>query len=505
MPAPSDETTHSPLPPRDAALTSAARAGVRVPSSTLEVALFWEDHLLSVTPHRRHAVTVGEAPHNDYPLSHACLPAPSFPIFARHEDAWHLVVFQGLTGEIVREDGRAHTLDALLNEESLTPHPGGSGAWLVALRVGDEVSLHFGASILHARLAPTLERTERHGRIDRAPFPYITLSATLHIGFLLLTLAAPVVDSAPLTVHPPAMPATDRFVQAEVVSPTPTPPPKDLPEGLDYMGDAHDDALGVRHRHKEGSAGAREAKPSASKRLSIADRDVRPPSIGARQTSRQLGGVDRAGALAVLSGDSRLLGDEDRHDGDSDATEHIGQLADAARGEEHGAEGLGISGTGRGAGAHAEASVGLSHTLGVHRSGLGGRGVAPRLEERAREVDDLFMRHRAAGDEEEVGCLTKDMVRSAIKRRRNQLRTCYEGAMLRHRDLRGSIEVQLTIGQIGGVTDFAILRDTIDDDGVAACIESKLKTLRFPSFDQCDKVVVTYPFNFHPKQLLLTF
>ena len=144
--------------------------------------------------------------------------------------------------------------------------------------------------------------------------------------------------------------------------------------------------------------------------------------------------------------------------------------------------------------------------MGLERSAMGGRGVAPRLERRAAEIDDIYFQRASKGTSDEAGkadCLSRAIVKRAISRRRNQIRACYEAELLRDRDLEGSVQVKLTIGQDGKVSDFYVTKNTTGKAEIPRCLEHKLRDLEFPAFDQCEQVVINHPFNFHPKQLMV--
>ena len=492
--------------------------------SMLEVSVFWREHLLSVQAWAKpRDIYVGSDPSCDFILEDEHWPAPRFPLITHEGDQWFLTAFYGLDAMLYGED---HQIDAraVMRRAQLRPHGAWKGAWCIPLdtpriidaehqatspQLNEEIftgaTVHVGDLRYQIRIVDQEERVGPLGPVDATPLPFISVSAMLHIAFLSLVLAMPPGLSPLEELDLP--PSQDRVVQAIVVPPRVVLPVR--PQGQDLQGDGEDDVLGQRHAGEEGSAGAKQLDESIlmpnQERLAIEKRDDEKSLRTAKaRENTALGGPENAGVLSVLDGLGTLAGEADTSSGESELST-IGRIKDADFGDAVGDEGLGTTSTGRGAGAVKGESVGISMTMGLERSAMGGRGVAPRLERRAAEIDDIYFKRggKKSSEAGKADCLSRSMVKRAISRRRNQIRACYEAELLRDRDLEGSVQVRLTIGQDGKVSDFYVTKNTTGKDEIPRCLQHKLRDLEFPAFDQCEQVVINHPFNFPPKQLLV--
>ena len=476
-------------------------------SVVLEISVLWREHLLSVqTFERPRNIHVGTHARCDVILDDDILPGARFPLLTHRDGCWHLVAFYGLEATLLGEQRRL-TVSALLAREAFKEHPDWHRTALIRLGPDPQqddfhgVSVSFGEVRLIARHVNPEARHGKLGAVDATPLPFISASALLHIAMMVIILSVPpgITHLHELAPAPPQ----DRLVQAIVIPPR-VPLPH-TPQGQDLQGDGQDDALARRHKHEEGAAGARTSQPPPSPhtgRLSVQKRDALAALSARASGSESVLGAHEAGVLGVLSGAGELMGSARKSSGD-EALSAMGELADMEAGRAAGEEGLGTSGTGRGAGEAMGESIGLAHAIGVERAGLGGQGVAPRLTRRAVELEDIYFRSDVEGEKPHKGCLTPKMIKRAIARRRSQIRTCYESQLLHQRDLSGIVNISMTIEQSGKVSRVEIIENSTRSAAISRCLEHKLKTLAFPSFDQCEQVVVSHPFNFHPKQLLI--
>ena len=477
----------------------------------LEVALLWRGHLLCVQAyHAPQRVLIGPGRSCDLVME-GLVPlegGQGHPLLEAHEGRWHLALVPALSGVLSRSDGARMAADVAMERWALAPHPELGGAQLVPMGPEGVSSARFdlGEVTLLVRLGDAEARAGRLGPIDVAPLPYLGGSAALHACLLGLILTMPAGAGASFELEQVGSPS-DRIVRAVVVPPQA--PPRPLPDGSDLQGDGEDARIGLRHEGVEGAAGALESAATSTGRVAVerrAEAEAEPVEVAARahQTEAPVSpapGVERAGALAVLEGQGELLGRADETQGE-DERSALGALREAELGEARGELGLGTSGQGPGAGGASGHSVGIARDFAARSARRGGRGVAPRLERRAAQAEQLFVEPRDQAETQGRGCLTQEIIRRAVRRRRNQIRACYEDALLDQRELRGDIEVQLRIAPSGRVVGFDVRRDTTGAPGIARCIERKLSTLAFPAFDQCDAVIVNYPFRFHPRQLL---
>ncbi len=92
--------------------------------------------------------------------------------------------------------------------------------------------------------------------------------------------------------------------------------------------------------------------------------------------------------------------------------------------------------------------------------------------------------------------LTKDEVGKVIHAHLNEVRYCYESAMLRNPDVEGKLIVNFTIGGSGYVKTSAVKNSTLADAQLDDCILRRLGKWEFPKPKGGVNVAVTYPFIF---------
>jgi hypothetical protein len=101
--------------------------------------------------------------------------------------------------------------------------------------------------------------------------------------------------------------------------------------------------------------------------------------------------------------------------------------------------------------------------------------------------------------ESEVGeGLTLDQVGRVIHRHMNEIRYCYEAAILRNPTLEGKLPLHFTIGGAGNVRGASDSRPLAQDGGLGQCIAKRLQTWQFPHPQGGVNVAITYPFIFKP-------
>jgi hypothetical protein len=92
---------------------------------------------------------------------------------------------------------------------------------------------------------------------------------------------------------------------------------------------------------------------------------------------------------------------------------------------------------------------------------------------------------------EVVGGLSREQVRRTIRQHINEVRFCYEQALVRRPDLEGRVAVSFIISPSGSVQS-ASSTSTVNDNRIATCVEQRVRTWDFPSSQGATGV--TYPF-----------
>lgn len=92
--------------------------------------------------------------------------------------------------------------------------------------------------------------------------------------------------------------------------------------------------------------------------------------------------------------------------------------------------------------------------------------------------------------------LTKEEVAKVIHSHINEIRYCYESAILKDPTLAGKVLIDFKINAGGIVASTGIAEDSIADKAVANCLGGKLRTWKFPQPRGGVIVAVSYPFVF---------
>ncbi len=201
----------------------------------------------------------------------------------------------------------------------------------------------------------------------------------------------------------------------------------------------------------------------------------------------------RGGSLAALLANEPALG--------ADASDVLGHLDGTTIANAYNIGGLGVLGTGDGGGGTNERLVG-GGGLGTHgRFGTGtGPGDGPgygagvgRLATRKPTVPDPVI-----GSATVRGSLDKEIIRRIVRRHINEVRYCYEQALVTHPSLGGRLVVQFTIAPTGRVLASLLQSSTVGSPAVDACVVQAVKRWEFPQPEGGGLVMVSYPFQLTP-------
>jgi len=169
---------------------------------------------------------------------------------------------------------------------------------------------------------------------------------------------------------------------------------------------------------------------------------------------------------------------------DEDLEDPWGGLTGTEVGEAFGVGGLGLVGTSRGGGGTGEGTIGLGNVGLIGKGGGGGTSKkVPRV------------RHAKAAVK---GSLDKDIIRRIVRAHINEVRYCYNKALVKDPALSGRVSIKFTIAGTGSVTESDIASETLSDGAVAKCIAKAVKRWKFPKPSGGGNVVVTYPFVLEP-------
>ena len=96
------------------------------------------------------------------------------------------------------------------------------------------------------------------------------------------------------------------------------------------------------------------------------------------------------------------------------------------------------------------------------------------------------------------GSLSRSAISTVMGTRRAAVRRCYEEQLRLQPELAGRLQVRITIGPSGTVTDATIVSNTLANPAVGTCVERIMRATRFPEPAGGGELVVSYPFVFQP-------
>ena len=200
----------------------------------------------------------------------------------------------------------------------------------------------------------------------------------------------------------------------------------------------------------------------------------------------------RSSAFADVLADGPALG--------ADVQDIVGNLVASNAGGAFGVGGLGVNGTGRGGGGEREGTIGGGGPLGTtgRFGGQGGPvyGIGP-------GVGGLHTRQATVprfipGILHVNGTLDKEIIRRTVRRHLNEVKYCYEQALVTRPSLSGRIVVQFAIAPTGRVLSSVVQSSSLGVAAVDSCVVNAVKRWEFPQPDHGGLAVVSYPFSFSP-------
>lgn len=93
-------------------------------------------------------------------------------------------------------------------------------------------------------------------------------------------------------------------------------------------------------------------------------------------------------------------------------------------------------------------------------------------------------------------CMDKELIRKVINSHRDQIRFCYEQALLSAPSLNGKVAVQFLVGSSGSVPTARVAQNTAGSQSLSDCLVSRVRTWNFPVGKGGGGYSVTYPFVF---------
>jgi TonB family protein len=162
-----------------------------------------------------------------------------------------------------------------------------------------------------------------------------------------------------------------------------------------------------------------------------------------------------------------------------------------------------MMGSGEGGGGTGEHTLGLGGfgTLGRYGGGVGPRNgpgtgygePVGKLGTRRTITPDVL-----PGILTTQGSLDKEIIRRIVRRHLNEVKYCYDQALVRQPKLDGRIVVKFTIAGTGQVLASFVQSTTLGSAAVEMCVANAVKRWDFPAPRQGGLAIVSYPFTFSP-------
>jgi hypothetical protein len=315
----------------------------------------------------------------------------------------------------------------------------------------------------------------------------LRITGAVALGTLLLLLLVRAVPSDPHALSLDDVGRSIRMTAAYVI-----PPVVPVPERVTGPGPAGGGAP-TASAGPRGAAGDRAARPADARRATkgpAVRQDARAVAAFVRENTL-LAVLDgpRGGAFAEVIAEAPALGDNV-----VDVLAHLdGRFVASA----FGVGGLGVSGTGRGGDDTGQPMLGGApglHTIGIYGGQDGverghGDNVGTLTRRHPRPIQFIVQPTILRGS------LDKEIVRRVVRQHLNEVRFCYEQALVRRPALAGRVVTQFTIAPTGRVLASALQSSSLGEATVDACIVAATRRWEFPRPASGGIVVVSYPFQ----------
>ncbi len=432
---------------------------------------------------------LGEGPDASLPMGGEALPEP-LTLVRRDDRGVMLTVTPAMAGHL-ESGGVRHDLRALA---------GTGGTREIELHAGTRARVELGAVTFDVAAVAPGRVVAGRAQTDKIYWTYNAASFAVIGGLLGLSQLIPE-DALAMGVDETT--ADNRYVGYLHQPDEATTPPEEPKEQGPTDTENAAGLSGERHAGAEGQAGNPSASATRKLYASKGPKDAVPrlardfdPDLAARHAGI-LGVVQQESGhfLASPYGGAFAVGNDDE--------DLWGNVEGTELGEAHGAMGLGLIGTGRGAGGEGEGTIGLTGVGLIGQRGHGG----DRLGYGSRDGSDRGTAFDGRKQRKPVvrtttgefkGVLDKELIRRVVRAHINEVRGCYDQGLARDPNLRGRVEVQFAIGPTGAVSTSVVGESSLPDSAVAQCIAKAVRRWRFPTAALGGSALVTYPFTLSP-------
>ncbi|TDP76785.1 hypothetical protein DFR33_102422 [Bradymonas sediminis] len=444
----------------------------------LRVAIVWNGTVFqekTYTKKNESIVTVGIGDGNEFSV-----PAPGlaelFQMFERTDEGYTARFTNKIDGSI-SVDGEDWDLEELIEDkkasrqDSVNTENGSADVYQVLVKEGDWGMFQLGNINVFFQVLVQNEVIPARGirgRIEMALLACLSLSAMLHIIFLIWTLLGYDPDA-----HLERQMISDRFVEfmAEDIADPLEEEELEIPE---------EDTTGKKAGGEEGKFGDEDSEIPESKVPKVDGEmvdeiDVKNIGVNAALGSEILG----AGPL------KDIFGNQEGFDSKMNVA-MSGEGGDLVIGR--GAGGMGMRGVGKGGGGE---GFGRIQGLGKVDTG-GGKGTGGGIgKKKARKVKPKL----SQGTPQIGDFCDKGNIRRVVSAKSNAIKYCFERELQQNPKLSGKISAQWKVGLDGKVMSASIASTTMNNRKVEGCIARVIQRMRFdkPDGGIC---IINYPFVF---------
>ena len=90
----------------------------------------------------------------------------------------------------------------------------------------------------------------------------------------------------------------------------------------------------------------------------------------------------------------------------------------------------------------------------------------------------------------------KEKILDAIKKNIQQIKLCYQKAVLANPKLKGKMVLKITLLANGNVKSISVVSNKLKDKKMEKCILGRIKQWKFEKFTEAKEVEITCPFEF---------
>ena len=318
------------------------------------------------------------------------------------------------------------------------------------------------------------------------------LVVALLLGLLLAI--AHLIPSDPRALSLDTLDASGRMARLLTVPLEVTAPEIDQARALQKPAGGSGSAAAPKPSGQAGDEGSRDT----SRHMTIQG-TARPRTARAvrRTSTKQLARGVRRPARAVPSPTSSLTGRRW-----APTSRHRRNLVASNAGAAFGAGGLGPTGPARAAAGEREGTIGgggpLRHDWSLRPRPGSGPGLRHRARHRRAAHAAPTVPRSVPGDSAREGTLDKEIIRRTVRRHLNEVKYCYEQALVTRPSLAGRVVVQFAIAPTGRVLTSVVQSSSLGVAAVDSCVVNAVKRWEFPQPDHGGLAVVSYPFSFSP-------